>query len=415
MVQEVSILLAFGAGLLSFVSPCVLPLIPSYLAFLGGIGLDRTAAPDTGSVPGPADRPRLVAATVSFVLGFSAVFTVLSLLFSGTFFLLGGAARYINLAAGSIVIILGLNVVFDFLKFLNYEKRAHITGRPRGLPQAFLTGIAFGAGWSPCVGPFLGSILLMAGQTGKTGQAVLCLSAYSAGLGLPFLAAGVFFDRFLKGAAKLRPHLPLIKRIGGLFLVGVGVFILLGRPGLTSPVGISAAEHTGIDRSVPLKTDPELKRILEELGIPAADPPIPMFDFSAELLDGTTIRLSDLKGKALFLNFWATWCGPCKMEMPSMETLYHRFKDRGFEILAVNVRESQKDVADFMDTMDLSFPAALDPRGDIAAVYGIDAFPTTYLIDRNGGIVARLVGAINWDVPELAGLFEALLKDPAAE
>ncbi|MDR2738225.1 MAG: cytochrome c biogenesis protein CcdA, partial [Treponema sp.] len=202
MFQQASILLAFGAGLLSFVSPCVLPLIPSYLAFLGGIGLDRTASSD--SAPGPAGRPRLVAATASFILGFSAVFIVLSILFSGTFFLLGGAARYINLAAGIIVIVLGLNVIFDFLKFLNYEKRASIAGRPRGLPQAFLTGVAFGAGWSPCVGPFLGSILLMAGQKGKTGQAVLYLSAYSAGLGLPFLAAAVFFNRFIRGTATLR-------------------------------------------------------------------------------------------------------------------------------------------------------------------------------------------------------------------
>ena len=417
MFQQASILLAFGAGLLSFVSPCVLPLIPSYLAFLGGIGLDRTAEPgaDDGSVPEPAGRPHLVAATASFILGFSAVFIFLSILFSGTFFLPGAVAWHINLAAGIIVIILGLNVIFDFLKFLNYEKRVHIAKRPRGLPQAFLAGIAFGAGWSPCVGPFLGSILLMAGQAGKTGQAALYLSAYSAGLGLPFLAAGVFFDRFLKGAAKLRPYLPLIRRIGGVFLVGIGVFILLGRLGLSVPPGFRAAESGGTDRSVPLKTDPELKRTLDELGIPAADPPIPLFDFSVELSDGTTLRLSDLKGQALFLNFWATWCGPCRMEMPSMEALYRRFKDRGLEIVAVNVRENQKDVAAFMDGMDLSFPAALDSRGDIAALYGIEAFPTSYLIDRNGGIVARLVGAIQWDAPELEGLFEALLKVPPAE
>jgi cytochrome c-type biogenesis protein len=415
MAQQMSLLLAFGAGLLSFVSPCVLPLIPSYLAFLGGIGLDRTAGEDPGAAPGPASRPRLAAATVSFVLGFSAVFIVLSVLFSGTFFLLGGAARHINLAAGIIVIVLGLNVIFDFLKFLNYEKRARIAKRPRGLPQAFLVGVAFGAGWSPCVGPFLGSILLMAGQAGKTGQAALYLSAYSAGLGLPFLAAGLFFDRFLRGAAKLRPRLPLIRRIGGVFLVGVGVFTLLGRPGLGAPALSAAAEQDGTGLGGPLKTDRDLKGILDELGIPAADPPIPLFDFSAALLDGTTLRLSDLKGKAVFLNFLATWCGPCRMEMPSMEALYRRFKDRGLEIIAVNVRENKKDVAAFVDEMGLSFPAALDPRGDIAAAYGIEAFPTSYFIDRNGGIVARLVGAVNWDTPELAALFEALVKEGEAE
>jgi thiol-disulfide isomerase/thioredoxin len=261
------------------------------------------------------------------------------------------------------------------------------------------------------VGPFLGSILLMAGQTGKTAQAVLCLSAYSAGLGLPFLAAGIFFDRFLRGAVKLRPHLPLIKRIGGIFLAGMGVFILLGRPGLTLPTPVSGAETAGIDGGALPPTSPGVRQALDELGLPRVDRSVPMVDFSAELLDGTTIRLSDLKGKAIFLNFWATWCGPCRMEMPSMEALYRRLKNRGFEILAVNVRESKGDAAAFMDEMSLSFPAALDTRGSIAATYGIDAFPTTYLIDRNGNIVTRLVGAINWNTPELTGLFEALTEE----
>ncbi|AEF85926.1 redoxin [Treponema primitia ZAS-2] len=155
---------------------------------------------------------------------------------------------------------------------------------------------------------------------------------------------------------------------------------------------------------------PEIQLAFEELGIPVLQQPIPMLDFSVTLADGTTINLRDLTGKLIFLNFWATWCGPCRMEMPSMEALYQRFKEDGLEILAVNVRESQKDVKAFMDEYKLSFPAALDTNGDIAANYAIEAFPTTYIIDRNGGIITRLVGAINWDVPELIELFEILLK-----
>jgi cytochrome c-type biogenesis protein len=112
---------------------------------------------------------------------------------------------------------------------LNYEKRFHPTKRPKGFAGAFLTGLAFGAGWTPCVGPILGSILLMAGQSGKMGQAALYLAFYSIGLGLPFLVAAVFFNRFLKQAEKLRPHLPRIQRISGIFLIAIGLFILLGR------------------------------------------------------------------------------------------------------------------------------------------------------------------------------------------
>jgi thiol-disulfide isomerase/thioredoxin len=179
------------------------------------------------------------------------------------------------------------------------------------------------------------------------------------------------------------------------------------KPAGTKPGNTEAQD---IDWDTLPEIAPEIKLAFEDMGIPVLQQPIPMLGFSATLADGKTINLKDLTGKVIFLNFWATWCGPCRMEMPSMEVLYQRFKEDGLEILAVNVRESQKDVKAFMDEYKLSFPAALDTNGDIAANYAIEAFPTTYIIDRNGGIITRLVGAINWDVPELIELFEILLK-----
>jgi cytochrome c-type biogenesis protein len=208
---QLTIFLAFAAGLLSFLSPCVLPIIPSYLCLIGGV------------------RSHLIAGTISFILGFSAVFIILSILLSTTFFLMGGISQYINIAAGIIVIVLGLNVIFDFLSFLNYEKRFHLNKRPRGMAGTVLAGAAFGAGWTPCVGPILGSILLLAGQSGKTATAVLYLAVYSAGLGLPFLLAAIFFNRFLKYAEKLRPMLPKIQKVCGVLLVFIGLLILTGR------------------------------------------------------------------------------------------------------------------------------------------------------------------------------------------
>jgi cytochrome c-type biogenesis protein len=221
MTGDISIPLAFAAGLFSFLSPCVLPLIPSWLCLVGGISLGDPA-------PAAGYRRRLVPGTVSFILGFSALFVALSVLFSGIFLFLGGAAQILNGIAGLIVILLGLHVYGDFFKFLNYEKRFH-PGKPRGLAGSFLAGAAFGAGWTPCVGPILGSILLLAGQEGKIGKSVLCLAAYSAGLGFPFLGAALALDPFLEKAAMLRPHLPRIRRISGLFLIGMGLLIFLGR------------------------------------------------------------------------------------------------------------------------------------------------------------------------------------------
>ncbi len=224
MATDLSILLAFGAGLLSFLSPCVLPLIPSFLGFIGGVSFQDMK--DEKAPRGP-----LLLRTVFFILGFSLVFVALGTLFSGSVILLGGTTGIINLVSGGIVVILGLNIIFDFVAALNREKRFHPTARPRGLAGSFLAGLAFGAGWSPCVGPILGGILFLAGQSGELGRAVMYLTAYSLGLGLPFLAAALFFAAFLKGMGRMRKHLPAAKRAGGLLLVFIGFLIMFGKFG----------------------------------------------------------------------------------------------------------------------------------------------------------------------------------------
>jgi cytochrome c-type biogenesis protein len=196
-------------------------LIPSYIGILGGVGFDGE------------NRPRLIRAAMGFVLGFSAVFIALGILVSTTFLLMGDITKYINWAAGIIVIVLGLNVIFDFLSFLNYEKRPFLrkwmAPGIRGVPSAFIAGAAFGTGWTPCVGPILTAILLLAGQGGKSGTAIFYLSVYSAGLAIPFILAALFFDSFLKHGERLRSHLPLIRRISGVLLVVIGIMILAGR------------------------------------------------------------------------------------------------------------------------------------------------------------------------------------------
>ena len=228
-----SILLVFAAGLLSFLSPCVLPLIPSYLGILGSARFKEKAGPATELTTAAelttARHSVLLITTVFFILGFSVVFIVLSLIMSATFLLMGGAAVYLRIAAGIIVIILGLNILFDFLVFLNYEKRLHVPGKFRGLTGAFIAGAAFGAGWTPCIGPILTAVLFLAGQSGKTGIAALYLGVYSLGLGLPFLLAAAFFDRFLTTAKWFRARLPLIRKISGIILIIIGILILTGR------------------------------------------------------------------------------------------------------------------------------------------------------------------------------------------
>ncbi|MDR1374449.1 MAG: TlpA family protein disulfide reductase [Treponema sp.] len=153
----------------------------------------------------------------------------------------------------------------------------------------------------------------------------------------------------------------------------------------------------------------KVSRAFVRAGLPVLRRPPAAPDFSLPLIDGTNIRLTELKGKVVFLNFWATWCGPCRAEMPSMEVLYRRYRDQGLEILAINVQEDRETAAAFMDRFRLSFPAALD-NGGVSRRYGIAAFPTTYIIDREGLIISRIVGSIDWDTPEIAAAFTTLLE-----
>ena len=219
MTDNIPLLMVFLAGLLSFLSPCVLSLIPSYFSILGGVGFEKKEG-----------RSRLVMAAASFILGFSMVFIAFGLLMNTVFFFASGFLGYINWVAGIIVIILGLNIIFDFFSFLNYEKRPFFQQRMRsGGGAAFIAGAAFGTGWTPCVGPILTAILLMAARSGQAGIAAFYLGVYSLGLGLPFILTALFFDFFLKHASRFRSHLPLIRRISGILLVIMGVMILSGR------------------------------------------------------------------------------------------------------------------------------------------------------------------------------------------
>jgi thiol-disulfide isomerase/thioredoxin len=145
-------------------------------------------------------------------------------------------------------------------------------------------------------------------------------------------------------------------------------------------------------------------------GLPLAREKRPVVDFSLKLVDGGTVTLSSLKGKVVFLNFWATWCPPCREEMPSMEILYRRFRNQGLELLAVDLMENSKTVSAFLANNRLSFPAALDSNGRVGSYYGIQAIPATFIVDRDGKIILYTAGGRNWNTPAVIAAFEELLK-----
>ena len=133
-------------------------------------------------------------------------------------------------------------------------------------------------------------------------------------------------------------------------------------------------------------------------------------DFELESLGGGKRTLSSFKGKVVFLNFWATWCGPCRQEMPSMERLYQRLKGKGLEIVAVNLQEDERSVRKFVNEYKLSFPVLLDKTGRVGSMYGARSIPTTYIVDRKGYVVAGTIGTREWDTEEYVRFFERLLQ-----
>jgi cytochrome c-type biogenesis protein len=220
MSANINVAIAFAAGILSFLSPCVLPLIPSYLSLIGGVSVQEL---------GEHRRSKVFLRTLLFVVGFSVIFIALGVLFSGTGGFFTGATQIVNIVAGTLVIILGLNFIFNFWRFLNFEKRMHMRSSPTGWLGALLLGMAFGAGWTPCVGPILASILFLAGSNAQILQGTLLLAVYSLGLGLPFLLAGLFFSQFLGARERMKRHFDTLRIVSGAFLVFIGLLIALGR------------------------------------------------------------------------------------------------------------------------------------------------------------------------------------------
>lgn len=212
---------AFGAGLLSFASPCVLPLVPAYLGFLGGVG--------RGVSGNGATRGRLVSLSAMFVAGFSSVFILLGATASQLGQWLAVHAPALTIAAGGMLILFGLHFLGLLRIPLLYGRLApNVARAPAGLAGAYLVGLAFGFGWTPCVGPILSMILILAGTEDSLAKGMLLLGAYAAGIGLPFIVAAAFSTGFLRWSAAMRSRLGLVEKASGVLLVVTGVVFIGG-------------------------------------------------------------------------------------------------------------------------------------------------------------------------------------------
>ena len=227
MTDSVPILIALVAGVLSFLSPCVLPLVPSYLSFVTGMTLD--------DLQEGHDRRIVLLHSGLFVIGFSAIFMLLgaSASFLGQFFRVYEV--WIARIGGVLIILLGLHLLGVFrITALLREKRIHLAEKPAGVIGTLAVGAAFGAGWTPCIGPVLGAILTLASTRETVWSGVGLLAVYSLGLAIPFMVAALALDWFLGTFSRFRRFIPILEKISGVLLVLLGLLLVSGMLSLLS-------------------------------------------------------------------------------------------------------------------------------------------------------------------------------------
>ncbi|MCL5062505.1 MAG: cytochrome c biogenesis protein CcdA [Nitrospiraceae bacterium] len=223
--ENVSLIMAFGGGLLSFFSPCVLPVIPSYVSYITGISFeDLTGEQDKGRI-----RKVTLKNSLSFIAGFSLIFILLGASSSFLGSILSDYQDTVRKIGGVLIVVMGLYIA-GILKigFLMQDKRLHLQNKPAGLLGSFFVGTAFAAGWTPCIGPILGSILLYASTANSVTSGIELLTAYALGLGIPFLITSLAINTALSYFKKINRYMRVVSVVSGLFLVVVGILLFTG-------------------------------------------------------------------------------------------------------------------------------------------------------------------------------------------
>jgi cytochrome c-type biogenesis protein len=229
--NEVSLITAFGAGILSFISPCVLPIVPGYLSYISGVTVNEMKENRAASVW------RVFISSLFFVMGFSVVFIALGASATAVSAFLRDYMPIISKVAGVFIIILGIHFLGIYkIKWLNYEKRFQVRSKKLSLLGSFAIGFAFAFGWTPCIGPILAGILALAAAEETVWRGIVLLVFYSAGLAIPFLITSVAFNLFVSVSGVIKKYFRVVEIIGGIFLIAVGVLIFTNSLGYLSGI-----------------------------------------------------------------------------------------------------------------------------------------------------------------------------------
>ena len=407
---SVSAVTVFLQGALSFFSPCVLPLVPLYVSYLAG-GAAVVDADGVRRYP----RGKIFLNTLFFVVGISFAFFLLGLSLTalGSFF--SDYQVWFARASGVIILLFGLYQ-------LGLGKRSLVLEREHRLPfrldklamnpaTALVLGFTFSFAWTPCVGPTLSSVLLMASSAESSAAGFLLIGVYTLGFVLPFLAVGLFTGAVLDFFKSHQNVVRYTVKIGAVLLIAMGLLTLTGAAGSISadlaaisgtvqeaPAAPQEDASSGGDQDAGGETGGQAQEDAES-------PVVPAPDFTLTDQFGNSHTLSDYEGQTVFLNFWATWCGPCKMEMPDIQALYEEWGENAGDLVVLGVagpdigqEGSAEDIAAFLEENGYTYPVVMDDTGALFYQYGISAYPTTFMIDTAGNVFGYVQGAVSREI-----------------
>jgi cytochrome c-type biogenesis protein len=394
MGTNITIGIAFLAGLASFLSPCVLPLVPGYLSLISGVSVDRLKQQrdDRSSVRW------VILNSVAFNAGLSLIFVSLGAAagFVGASVL---SSPWLRVLGGAVIIAFGLQMIGLLkLKTLYKDTRFFSNEKPRGVSGSLLLGVAFAAGWTPCIGPILGGIIGLAATSGGWKSGLVLSSFYSAGLAVPFLLTGLGLNQFLSFYAKFRRHLHKVEVVSGVMLILIGSTIASGYATRLASSRL-ASLLPNLESRIKVKNDPATNSAVSETG---PSEPAPQVELSS--LEGQRLKLSDFHGRVVLLNFWATWCGPCRAEIPELNKLQRDFQASGLAVVGVSWDDSAAGVREFQKEIRQDYTVLLGGEDAQDKFAAIRSLPSTYVIDREGRIRQRIIGARD------RAQFEAVLK-----